>query len=88
MKSLVRKLEGKRPFGAPKQKWEDTINIEDFPSLCCVLQAVPFLAYSLTPMIETMCPSEWLIDFRWTTHRYLPENTNKLRPENLSNPTE
>jgi hypothetical protein len=25
---LVRKLEGKRPFGKPRRRWEDNINIE------------------------------------------------------------
>jgi hypothetical protein len=92
MKSLARKLEGKRPLRVPKRKWEKSIKIEDssllFSSPCFVLHAVPFLASTLTQMIETMCSSESLVDFRWTTHRYNPEDTNKLRPENLSNPTE
>jgi hypothetical protein len=35
-----------------------------------------FLAYSLTLMMGAVCSSVTMIDFLWTTWRYIPEDIN------------
>jgi hypothetical protein len=45
---------------------------------------VSCLAYSLTLKMEVACSSETSVDFQWTTHCYIPEDTTVQRKFHLN----
>jgi hypothetical protein len=53
--------------------------------LATYFMLVSCVAYSLTLKMETTCSSETLVEFQWTTWRYIPEDRtlHSYRHENL-----
>jgi hypothetical protein len=44
------------------------------PRLDIYFMLISWLAYSSTLMMEEACSSEMLVDFKWTTQHYIPED--------------
>jgi hypothetical protein len=60
---LSRKTKEKPNFG----------NLITLLAACCML--VSCLAYFLAQKMEVSCSSKTSVDFQWTTHRHIPEDT-------------